>query len=120
MYLIFVDGEEVSQKLKVKVKDAHNLPNELRVVVNYDDKFQPIGEASGLLVGLCRQLAINHVLFPISFEKWSTLPDTYKDIVWKCTKGNRTYIEITSVLFNLFNTFGLTSFFFLSLDFVSR
>ena len=53
----------------MKVKDAHNLPNRLRVVVNYDDNFQPIGEASGLLAGVCGQLAINHVLFPISFEK---------------------------------------------------
>jgi len=39
----FIDGEGVSQKLKVKVRDAHNLPNRLRVVVNCDDKFQPIG-----------------------------------------------------------------------------
>ena len=53
------------------------------MVVNYDDNFQPIGEASGLLAGVCGQLAANHVLFPISFEKWSTLPDTYKDTMWR-------------------------------------
>ncbi|KAK8464192.1 hypothetical protein PHAVU_011G145200 [Phaseolus vulgaris] len=46
-----INGEGVSQKLKVKVRDAHNLPTGLRVVVNYDDNFQPIGEASGLLAG---------------------------------------------------------------------
>ena len=66
----------------MKVRDAHNLPNGLRVVVNYDDNFQPIGEASGLLVGVCGQLATNHVLFPISFEKWSTLPDTYNCLLY--------------------------------------
>ena len=53
------------------------------MVVNYDDNFQPIGEASGLLVGVCGHLATNHVLFPISFEKWSTLLDTYKDTMWE-------------------------------------
>jgi len=83
MYLVFIVGEGFSQKLKVKVRDAHSLPNGLHVVVNYDDNFQPIGKASGLLVGVCGQLATNHVLFPISFEKWSTFPDTYKDIVWE-------------------------------------
>jgi len=53
MYLIFIDEEGVIQKLKVKVRDAHNLTNGLRVVVNYDDNYQPIGEASNLIVGVC-------------------------------------------------------------------
>jgi len=65
----------------VKVRDTHNLSNGLRVVVNYDDNFQPIGEASSLLAGVCRQVAANNVLFSISFEKWLTLPDNYKDTV---------------------------------------
>jgi len=53
----------------VKVRDAYNFPNRLHMVVNYDENFQPIGEASGLLVGVCGQLTANHVLFPISFER---------------------------------------------------
>jgi len=72
--------------LKVKVKDAHNLPSKLRVVVNYDDKYKPIGEASGLLVGVCGQLSTNHILFPISFERWSDMPDAYKENVWHYKK----------------------------------
>jgi len=67
--------------LKVKVRDAHNLPAGLRVVVNYDDKYQPIREASDLLAGVCGQLVTNHILFPISFERWSDMPDAYKDRV---------------------------------------
>ncbi|XP_027941099.1 uncharacterized protein LOC114194890 [Vigna unguiculata] len=78
----------VSKNLKVKVKDAHNLPNGLRVVVNYDDKYQPIGEASGFLAGVCGQLATNCILFPISFERWSSMTDTYKDKVWESLKIN--------------------------------
>jgi len=42
MYLNFIDEHGVSQNLKVKVKYAHNLPIGLHVVVNYDDKYQPI------------------------------------------------------------------------------
>jgi len=51
------------------------------VVVNYDDKYQPIGEASGLLAGVCGQLATNNILFPISFERWSDILGAYKDRV---------------------------------------
>jgi len=36
-----------------KSRDAHDLPNELSVMVNYDDKFQPVGEGFGLLTGVC-------------------------------------------------------------------
>jgi len=82
MYLYFIDEHEVTQKMKLKVRDAHNLSIGLPVVVNYDDNFQPIGEACVLLAGVCGQLAGNHILFPISFESWSFVPNTYKDIVW--------------------------------------
>jgi len=101
MYLIFTDEDGVSKNLKVKVKDAHNLPNGLRVVVNYDDKYQPIGEASGLLAGVCGQLATNCILFPISFERWSSVPDTYKDKVWESLKVIKLSIVISSIKYKL-------------------
>ncbi|XP_068474697.1 uncharacterized protein [Phaseolus vulgaris] len=78
-----IDEHGVTQKMKLKVRDAHNLPTGTRVVVNYDDNFQPIGEACGLLAGVCGQLAANHILLPISFESWSFVPDTYKDTIWE-------------------------------------
>ena len=81
--LYFIDEHGVTQKTKLKVRDAHNLPIGTRVVVNYDDNFQPIGEACGLLAGVCGQLAANHILLPISFESWSSVPDTYKDTIWE-------------------------------------
>ncbi|QCD83149.1 hypothetical protein DEO72_LG2g3492 [Vigna unguiculata] len=76
---------KITQSLKVKVKDVHNLPIGLRVVVNYDDRYQPIREASGLLAGVCGHVASNRVLFPISFESWSAMADTYKDNAWERT-----------------------------------
>jgi len=85
MYLIYIDKHGHTQSLKVKVKDVHNLLVGLRVVVNYDDRYQAIGEASGLLVGVCGHVASNSVLFPISFESWSAMPDIYKDNAWERT-----------------------------------
>ncbi|XP_068487046.1 uncharacterized protein [Phaseolus vulgaris] len=84
-----IDEHGVTQKTKLKVRDAHNLPIGTRVVVNYDDNFQPIGEACGLLAGVCGQLAANHILLPISFESWSSVPDTYKDTIWESALKSR-------------------------------
>jgi len=125
MYLNFIDKHGVSQNLKVKVKDAHNLPNGLRVVVNCDDKYQPIGEASGLLSRVSGLLATNHILFPISFERWSAMPNTHKDNVWESAlKVIEHFLDIYYVFSFIQYKFGLTYlcfiFYILRLDFVSR
>ncbi|XP_068483278.1 uncharacterized protein [Phaseolus vulgaris] len=70
-----IDEHGVTQKTKLKVRDAHNLPIGIRVVVNYDDNFQPIGEACGLLAGVCGH--------------WSSVPDTYKDTIWESELKSR-------------------------------
>jgi len=50
------------------------------VVVNYDDNYQLIREASGLFGGVCEQLVSKHILFHINFGRWSE-PDAYKERV---------------------------------------
>ncbi|QHN77242.1 uncharacterized protein DS421_19g650960 [Arachis hypogaea] len=42
----------------------------LHIVVNFDKLHATIGEAIGLLTGVCGQLATDCVAFPINFEKW--------------------------------------------------
>lgn len=76
-YLFVTDEQGVTKKLKLKVKDVFNLSNELRIVVDFDEHFSPIGEAAGLLAGVCGQLAIDTVAFPISFTKWSEMPESF-------------------------------------------
>ena len=93
--------------MKLRVRDAHNLPSGIRVVVDYDNNFQSIGEACGLLAGVCRQLVGNHILLPISFESWSSVPDTYKDTIWEST------LKVIDPTFNTtLNIYILISFFF--------
>ncbi|KAK7290598.1 hypothetical protein RIF29_05134 [Crotalaria pallida] len=82
-----IDGEEHVKKMNVKVKDIHNLPPGTRVIVEFDDYFSPIGEAAGLLAGVCGQLATNTTLFPISFDKWPDMPDGYFDSQWNVLKA---------------------------------
>nr|XP_025685484.1 uncharacterized protein LOC112786309 [Arachis hypogaea] len=51
------DEYENSTRLHLLVKDVHNLPEGLRIVVNFDRQHAAIGEATGLLAGVCGQLA---------------------------------------------------------------
>ncbi|XP_027927597.1 uncharacterized protein LOC114184487 [Vigna unguiculata] len=96
-----IDEHGLRQNVKVKVKDALNMPSGLRVIVNYDDKYQPIGEASALLARVCGLLAANHIMFPISFERWSAMPDTYKDNMRESSLKTNEDLAKRDVLFKI-------------------
>jgi len=45
------------------------------------EEHDPYIEASGVLERVCEQPATNHILFPLSFERWSVVPDTFTRIM---------------------------------------
>ncbi|KAH0729284.1 hypothetical protein KY289_000472 [Solanum tuberosum] len=47
------------------------------IVVKFDYLNEPFGEACSLLSGFCGILACDCSLFPINFEKWSSVPMSY-------------------------------------------
>ncbi|XP_020965420.1 uncharacterized protein LOC107613253 isoform X2 [Arachis ipaensis] len=77
-----IDEYGDSTRLHLLVKDVHNLPEGLRIVVNFDKDYAAIGEAAGLLAGVCGQLATDCVAFPISFDKWSDIPASFFENQW--------------------------------------
>ncbi|RYR15536.1 hypothetical protein Ahy_B04g072333 [Arachis hypogaea] len=77
-----IDEYGASTRLHLLVKDVHNLPEGLRIVVTFDKHHAAIGEAAGLLAGVCGQLATDSVAFPISFEKWSDIPKSFFENQW--------------------------------------
>ncbi|XP_072087330.1 uncharacterized protein [Arachis hypogaea] len=77
-----IDEYEDTTRLHLLVKDVHNLPENLRIVVNFDRQHAAIGEAAGLLAGVCGQLATDCVAFPISFDKWSDIPESFFENQW--------------------------------------
>ncbi|XLS94021.1 hypothetical protein HN51_070029, partial [Arachis hypogaea] len=70
-------------RLHLLAKDMHNFSEGLRIVVNFDKQHVAIGEAAGLLAGVCGQLATDCVAFPISFEKWLDIPESFFENQWK-------------------------------------
>ncbi|MED6199630.1 hypothetical protein PIB30_077722 [Stylosanthes scabra] len=63
-------------------KDVHNLAEGLRIIVNFDEFHAAIREATGLHAGVCGQLASDCVAFQTSFEKWSSIPDSFFQNQW--------------------------------------
>ncbi|KAG5630547.1 hypothetical protein H5410_002264 [Solanum commersonii] len=52
------------------------------IVVNFDYPNEPFGEARSLLLGFCGILACDCSLFPINFEKWSSVSMSYLNRVF--------------------------------------
>lgn len=77
-----IDEHGTTRKEKLTVKGIHDLADGLRVVVEFDDCFEPIGEAAGLLSGVCGQSAYDTTSFPISYEKWSDMSDAFFNKEW--------------------------------------
>ncbi|KAM3341042.1 hypothetical protein P3S68_028677 [Capsicum galapagoense] len=71
------------KKIKVKAKQVLNLTSEKRIVVKFDVYDEPFGEARSLVLRFCGILACDCSLFPINFEKWSSLPMTYFNRVFE-------------------------------------
>ncbi|XP_028230640.1 uncharacterized protein LOC114411073 [Glycine soja] len=64
-----IDVEETIKKIKVKVRGVNSLPRELRIIVNFDDQGQAIGEAQALLAGFLGTLAADCKLFPMDYDR---------------------------------------------------
>ena len=73
------DEQGVTKQQKLKVRDVFNLSPQVHVIVKFDEYLSPIGEAAGLLVGICGQMATDSVAFPISYSSWSLMPNIYLD-----------------------------------------
>lgn len=55
-------------------------------MVDFDEHFSPIDDAAGLLAGVCGQLDTKSLLFPIGYDKWSKIPDSFFETQWNVLK----------------------------------
>ncbi|KAL5186669.1 hypothetical protein HKD37_05G012483 [Glycine soja] len=95
-----IDVEETIKKIKVKVTGVNSLPRELRIIVNFDDQGQAIGDAQALLAGFLGTLAADCKLFPMDYDRWSRpsgVPKTYFDDCFETILKPRFYFKINEV-----------------------
>ncbi|KAL2336569.1 hypothetical protein Fmac_011015 [Flemingia macrophylla] len=93
-----VEAIETIKKIKVKVKGVNNLRRELRIVVDFDDQGQAIGEAQALLARFLGTLVADCKLFPMDYDRWFGplgVPKAYFDDCFKtilkdlCKRNNK-------------------------------
>ncbi|KAL5137407.1 hypothetical protein HKD37_10G027776 [Glycine soja] len=92
-----IDSEETIKKIKVKVRGVNSLPRELRIIVNFDDQGQAIGEAQALLAGFLGTLVADCKLFPMDYDRWSGpsgVPKAYFDDCFETILKPRFYFKI--------------------------
>lgn len=80
-----LDEEGVVKETNLRVQDMFVLPMGKKVVLEWNNRNQPVGESAGLLGGFLGSIASNFEYFPIGFEKWPKIPKTYKEHVWTNT-----------------------------------
>ncbi|KAF7800643.1 hypothetical protein G2W53_044929 [Senna tora] len=80
-----VDEQGLTKETHLRVHDAWGLPPGQRVVVPWNNIGQPIGEGGGLLAIFLGTVAMDFTLFPISYAMWTTMPNVYKNEVYKNT-----------------------------------
>ncbi|WJX67346.1 hypothetical protein P8452_51821 [Trifolium repens] len=78
-----IDADGNFRQKHLEVQDL--IPNKVgfKVLTNWNDVPQPVGEAAGLLAGYLGFLASNDDLFPIMYRKWPKVPTTKKDLVYE-------------------------------------
>ncbi|NP_001312870.1 uncharacterized LOC107815048 [Nicotiana tabacum] len=80
-----IDEEGVVKETNLRVQDMFVLPMGKKVVLEWNNRNQPVGESAGLLGGFLGSIASNFEYFPIGFEKWPKIPKPYKEHVWTNT-----------------------------------
>ncbi|XP_028205208.1 uncharacterized protein LOC114388753 [Glycine soja] len=98
-----IDSEETIKKIKVKVRGVNSLPRELRIIVNFDDQGQAIGEAQALLAGFLGTLAADCKLFPMDYDRWSGpsgIPKAYFDNCFETILKPRFYLRLMKLVQN--------------------
>ncbi|XP_061347423.1 uncharacterized protein LOC133292948 [Gastrolobium bilobum] len=70
---------------RLRVRDVLVLPRHKRVVLEWNEDKQPVGDSCGLLHGFLGHIACDPKIFPICFDRWPNVPPVYKENTWKST-----------------------------------
>ncbi|KAH7669153.1 hypothetical protein IHE45_11G059200 [Dioscorea alata] len=79
---IKVDGNGEMKRRKLRAIDIFTLPPGERVIVEWNNQNQPVDLSREMLAQFLGHIAGNCQNFPIRYEKWKKIPQSYKDHVW--------------------------------------
>ena len=77
------DEQGFIKQEKLRVKDVWLLARGRRVMLEFNEPLQPIGDATRLFGGILGELAFDFVTFSINYESWHKVSKTYKEKIYK-------------------------------------
>ncbi|XP_029127963.1 uncharacterized protein LOC109801744 [Cajanus cajan] len=78
-----IDGEGHISQTRLRVQDVFAMTDSpTKILTQWNRHNQPVGDSSSLLAGFLGQVASNFGNFPILYEKWTQVPEEYKNNVF--------------------------------------
>ncbi|KAG2391477.1 uncharacterized protein HKW66_Vig0127620 [Vigna angularis] len=79
-WLVDVIDDQCKRTTKhLKTNDVWNLPQNERIIVHWNEEYQPIGDGGALLNRFLGSIARNFKAFPICYSTWKKIPKDYKE-----------------------------------------
>jgi hypothetical protein len=75
----------VVKEERLRVGDAFKLDHGKKVVLEFNELGQPVGESGGLFGGFLGSIAANCNAFPISYDNWREVSKIHKDLAFRTT-----------------------------------
>ncbi|CAJ2652202.1 unnamed protein product [Trifolium pratense] len=79
------DAGGVVKEVRLRRQDVFSLTAGKKILMEWSEEWQPVGEAAGLLGSFLGAVGANFKLFPIDKERWPDVPSQTKEMVWKNT-----------------------------------
>ncbi|KOM26825.1 hypothetical protein LR48_Vigan320s000200 [Vigna angularis] len=74
-----IDDQHKMTTKHFKTNDVWNLPQNERIIVHWNEEYQPIGDGGALLNRFLGSIARNFKVFPICYSSWKKIPKSYKE-----------------------------------------
>ena len=81
-FFLFIANEGEIRERGIMVREIYDLPLGDKVVIPFDGNQPSATDVDGLLGGFLGRLAADSKIFPIYFENWHLMFNSYKNRAW--------------------------------------
>nr|XP_025675670.1 uncharacterized protein LOC112775960 [Arachis hypogaea] len=90
---VVVSDDGITRTMSLSVREAIVLPPSRKILLEFNEELQPIGQAAGLLSGFLGNLGDDFQHFPINEDSWKTMDKALKEHAYETIKRTFLYEE---------------------------
>nr|XP_025616701.1 uncharacterized protein LOC112709005 [Arachis hypogaea] len=90
---VVVSDDGITRTMSLSVREAIVLPPSRKIILEFNEELQPIGQAAGLLSGFLGNLGADFQHFPINEDSWKTMDKALKEHAYETIKRTFLYEE---------------------------